>query len=138
MIEINTLGLLQRSSIARRMLLYVSLSGMLYAVMQFGEVIARKSLGASELQVTLLTMVMPVTSLTSIWWGRLLMGQDQRLALWITGTRSMLAVASGVFLGSVRHLFFIYFLYFLTFAVQVPARNRVLQQHIPGRSGACG
>ena len=133
MVEINTLSLLRRSSVARRMLFYVSLSGVLYGAMQFGEVIARKSLGATEFQVTLLTMVMPVASLTSIWWGQLLMGRDQRAILWVGGTIGIFAVASGVFLGTVKHLFIIYFIYFISFALLGPARNRILQQHIPGK-----
>lgn len=130
MIEYSPFVLLKDSTVARRMLAYVALSGVVFAMMQFGEVIARKSLGASEFQVTLLTMVMPVTLLTSIWWGRLLVGRDQRLVLWLSAVVGSVALASGLWLESVGHLFVIFILFFLTMALQGTARNRVFQQYI--------
>lgn len=52
-----------------RFVLFQAFSGTVYAAMQFGEVIARKSLNANAFEVTILTMMMPLAGLTSIWWG---------------------------------------------------------------------
>ena len=123
--------LLKSSAPARKILVYGALGGIVFSMMQFGEVIARKSLGASEFQVTLMTMAMPVTSLTSIWWGRILIGRDQRLILWIIGIAGLLAMATGSFLVSFEHLFIMFLIYFATYALQGTAQNRALQQHIP-------
>jgi predicted MFS family arabinose efflux permease len=130
MIEYTPLILLKNSSVARRMLIFLALSGVVFSMMQFGEVIARKSLGASTFEVTLLTMVMPVTLLTSIWWGRLLIGRDQRAVLWLSAVLGTAALASGLWLESVKHLFLIFIVLFLTLALQGTARNRVFQQYI--------
>ncbi len=124
----------RRSKEARALLTYGALGGVLYAAMQFAEVVARKSLGASELQVTLLTMIMPVVSLTSLWWGRILIGRDQRAIVLITGAFGVGALISGYYLTTMTHVYFLAALYFLTFSIQVPARNRIFQQYIPSRT----
>ena len=131
MINRDCRNLLRSSAAARKVLVYGALGGIVFSMMQFGEVIARKSLGASELQVTLMTMAMPVTSLTSIWWGRILIGRDQRAILWIFGIFGLLAMATGVFLVTFEHLFIMFLIYFAAFALQGTAQNRALQQHIP-------
>ena len=123
--------LLKESSAARRMLVFGTFSGVVYAMMNFGEVIARKSLGASALQITLMTMAMPVTSLTSVWWGRILIGRDQRAVLWVVGLFGLGMVFSGMFLDSFAHLFIMFMAYFISFALLGTAQNRIFQQHIP-------
>jgi len=100
-------------------------------VLGFAEVIARKSLGASELSVTLISMTWPVTSLISIWWARLLVGRDQRKFVWLFGTIAYLVLASGGFLNSVGHLMAILILFFLINSLFIPSENRILQQHFP-------
>jgi len=130
----STFGILRTSLETRKIFVYGSLAGLILAVLQFSEVIARKSLGASEFQVTLFTMVMPITSLTSIWWGRLFVGRDQRLLLWITGLIGLVAIASGYFLGTFYHLYIMTVVFFLSIAVQIPARNRALQEYVPAKA----
>jgi len=55
--------------VSRRFVTYLILTGAAQAILGFGEIIARKSLGASALAITLLTMIPPVTSFATIWWG---------------------------------------------------------------------
>jgi len=107
--------------------------GVLYALTQFSEVIARKSLQASGLEVTLLTMAMPVTQLTSMWWGKILTGRDQRRVLWIIGMIGLIAVAAGAAMETFTHLFIILIILFMSMALLATAQNRVFQQHIPNR-----
>jgi len=116
---------------ARRYLVYAALGGIVGGMIQFGEVIARKSLGASELAVTLLTMTGPVASITAIWWGRILVGRDQRKLLIYFGAIVTLAMASGIFLRTMEHLFCMTMVFALVSALVVPSENRVFQQHIP-------
>ena len=123
----------EKSSIdaRQRYLCYSILIGSLAGVLGFVEVIARKSLDASELSVTLISMSVPVTSLISIWWARLLVGRDQRKFLWLFGMVSYLILASGGFLASVGHLLAILILFFLINALFIPSENRIFQQHFP-------
>ncbi len=99
--------------------------------MQFGAVIARKSLGASELSVTFITMALPVTSLTSIWWARLFIGRNQSKFLLFYGVFAYLALSSGILLNTYWHLLMIYLIFFMLNALIVTSENRILQQHIP-------
>jgi len=118
-------------NVRQRYLRYSLLIGSLAGVLGFAEVIARKSLGASELSVTLISMTWPVTSLISIWWARLLVGRDQRKFVWLFGTIAYLVLASGGFLNSVGHLMAILILFFLINSLFIPSENRILQQHFP-------
>ncbi|MBZ0266129.1 MFS transporter [bacterium] len=124
---------LSLKTVQNRFLAYQMLSGTVFAATQFGEVIARKSLGASTFQVTLLTMMMPLAGVSSIWWARLLQGRDQRPFLLIAGSISLLAVISGIVLNSMTHMLLLYVVFFLGNSLVLPARNRILQQHMPAK-----
>ena len=97
----------------------------------FGEVIARKSLGASGLSVTFLTMTWPLAGFTSIWWARILVGRDQRRFLLLFGIIAYLIIMSGGMLRSFEHLFLMHLLFFFATAMFIPAENRILQRYIP-------
>lgn len=99
-------------------------------MVQFGEVIARKSLGASGLLVTLLTMSMPVAAITSLWWGRLIEGRQQKYLLMFVGACGYLVMATGAFLTDIHHMIPMHLTFFLAFALFGPAENRILQQHV--------
>ncbi len=118
-------------AVSRRYILFAIFTGTVFAVMQFGAVIARKSLGASELSVTFITMAMPVTSFTSIWWARLLIGRNQSKFLLFFGIFVYLVLSSGILLNTYAHLLTIYLIFFMLNALIVTSENRILQQHIP-------
>lgn len=99
--------------------------------MQFGEVVARKSLGASALQITLLTMIVPVASVTSIWSGRFLSGRDQRKTIWYAGVVTAVALSTGHYLDTYWHLFLIFVVLSFSSQFYTLAQNRILQQYIP-------
>lgn len=103
----------------------------MFAMLAFGEVIARKSLNASGLSITLLTMTMPVASLTSIWWARIIVGRNQGRLLLRFGAVAFLILTTGVLLHSMLHLLLMYFLFYLMQSLFTPSENRILQQHIP-------
>ncbi len=111
-------------------MLATSLAGPTMAIIRFGEVIARKSLEADPLMVTLITMVMPVASLAALWTGQMLAGRDQRPFILIAGMISSLALMSGIFLTNIYHLLWMFVFYFLPFTVQLTGQNRILQQHV--------
>ncbi len=117
-------------------MVYIAITGAVFAFLQFGEIIARKSLVASGFHITLLVMLMPIAALTSLWWARLIEGRDQRKLLLTIGSIAFLALASGSMLSSIYHLLSIHFVYFLAFALIGPSENRVLQQYIsPAKTG---
>jgi len=104
--------------------------GTVTSVMQFGEVIARKSLHASGFALTLLEMSMPIAALTSLWWALIIEGREQRRLLIIIGSFSFIALATGAMLYTMNHMLIIHFIFFLTFALFGPSENRILQQHV--------
>lgn len=129
----RTLNLIKRSRPAKIMLGHLTIGGIIFSALNFGDVIARKSLGASAIEITLFTMLMPVMSFTSIYWGWYLVGRDQRPLIWISGIIGTLALFSGMFLTTFTHLFIISLIFFLHFAVLGTAQNRVFQKHIPSK-----
>jgi len=121
----------------KRYVVYVALVGAMMAMTQFGVVIARKSLGASELMVTFLAMATPVANLSSLWWARLIKGRDQRIIIIIVVSIGLLIIASGGWLFSINHLLIIHFTWFTAFALLRTSETRILQQHVSsGRTGA--
>ncbi|MBM3328209.1 MAG: MFS transporter [Calditrichaeota bacterium] len=120
-----------------RYMTYAALMGAVPGLLGFGEVIARKSLGASALEVTALTMIAPLGAASSLWWARLMQGRSQGKFILLFGSLGALSVASGMFLSGVGHLLAIWLLYHLFIqALFGQAENRVLQQHTdPRRTG---
>ena len=116
--------------VSRRFVTYLILTGAAQAILGFGEIIARKSLGASALAITLLTMIPPVTSFATIWWGAILVGRDQRRWLMIMGTAAYLVILSGSALSNINHLLVIYLLFHFAWSIFGPAETRIMQQHI--------
>ncbi|MDK9700956.1 MAG: MFS transporter [bacterium] len=117
--------------VIRRLFLFTAMFAMVNVAFQFGEVIARKSLAATPLQVTILTMMFPMTSIISIWVGRYLSGRDQRPLIRVTGTIAVAALASGLLLTTYWHLFGIFLVFALVSSAQTLAQTRILQQYIP-------
>lgn len=127
---------MKNGSAAYRFLAFSTLAGVVFPMLHMGEVIARKSLGSEGILITFLTMTMPVASITSIWWARLLVGRDQRKFLLYTGIIGYITLLSGLFLGNMGHMLTMYMIFFLANALTIPATNRILQQHIePSRIG---
>lgn len=119
-------------SAARRYVSFTALGGMVGSFLGFGEVIARKSLGASGFEITLLTMLAPIASLSTLWWARLLVGRSQTRLILLVGAVGMAAMASGFFLRSIEHLLLIHLIFFsFVNGLYGQAENRVLQQHFP-------
>lgn len=119
-------------SAAGRYVSYAALGGAVGSFLGFSEVIARKSLYADGLEVTLLTMLAPIASLSTLWWARLLVGRSQGRLVALVGSVGVLALASGLFLRSIEHLMLIQLIFFsFVNGLYGQAENRVLQQHVP-------
>ncbi len=116
---------------ANRYVSYAAMGGIVGSFLGFGEVIARKSLHAGGLAVTLLTMLAPIASISTLWWARLLVGRNQSQLVVVIGSVGAVALASGFFLTHIEHLLLIYLIYFsFVNGLYGQAENRVLQQHV--------
>lgn len=115
---------------SNRYILYIAMMGAMMAITQFGVIIARKSLNASELMVTFIAMSTPVMSLTSLWWARLIKGRDQRPILLVVVSIGLLAIASGALLHNIWHLLIIHCIWFLAFSLLRTSETRALQRHV--------
>lgn len=126
----------KHGSPAYRFLTFSTLAGAVFPMLHMGEVIARKSLGSEGILITFLSMTMPIASIASIWWARLLVGRNQAKFLLYTGIVAYLALLTGIFLDNMAHMLAMYMIFFLANALTIPATNRILQQHItPSRIG---
>lgn len=104
----------------------------LQAGMQFTSTISKKSLGASDWQITLLMMVAPLCFLLSIYWAELIrvVTRWRRLFLLAAGF-GILPLALMAPFGSMPVLLSLLLLYELGNSLTIPLRNRVMQANYP-------
>ncbi len=106
--------------------------GLLMAGMMMVATIAKKSLGASDLQITLLMMTAPVCFLLSIYWAELIRLLPSWRPLFIAGGLfGVLPLALMHPFGSVPVLLGLLLLYELSNSLNIPLRNRVMQGNYP-------
>jgi hypothetical protein len=116
----------------RRQLAAAPFDGLLMAGMQLVPAIAKKSLGASDLQIMALMMVAPVCFLLSVYWAELIgfMIRWRRLFL-IAGLFGLLPLTLMAPFGSMAVLLGVLLLFELASSLVIPLRNRVMQANHP-------
>lgn len=106
--------------------------GLLMAGLHLAATVAKKSLGASDLQITLLMMVAPICFLMSVYWAELI----RMIGSWKTlfrlgGLLGVLPLALMQPLGSMEVLLLLLLFYELSNSLNIPLRNRVMQANYP-------
>jgi MFS family permease len=100
--------------------------------MQFAATIAKKSLGASDLQITLLIMVAPLCFLLSVYWAELIrVARRWRRLFLLAAGFGVLPLALMAVWGSMPVLLALLLLYELGNSLTIPLRNRVMQANYP-------
>jgi len=112
----------------RRQLAAAPFDGLLAAGMQLGPAIAKKSLGASDLQIMLLMMVAPVCFLLSVYWAELIahLVHWRRLFL-VAAAFGLLPLTLMAPFGSMSVLLATLLAFELASSLVIPLRNRVMQ-----------
>jgi len=112
--------------------LAIPFESLLQAGMQFGSTIAKKSLDATDWQITLLMMTAPLCFLLSVYWAELirLVVRWRRLFLLAAGF-GVLPLALMAVWGSMPVFLALLLLYELGNSLTIPLRNRVMQANHP-------
>ncbi len=124
------------SELARRTLrlqwLAIGFESLLQTGMQFGSTIAKKSLAATDWQITLLMMTAPLCFLLSVYWAELirLVARWRRLFL-LAAAFGVLPLALMAVYGSMPVFLALLLLYELGNSLTIPLRNRVMQVNYP-------
>jgi hypothetical protein len=116
----------------------VPFEALLQTGMQFGSTIAKKSLAATDWQITLMMMVAPLCFLLSVYWAELIrmVTRWRRLFVWAAAF-GILPLVFMTGYGSMPVLLALLLLYELGNSLTIPLRNRVMQANYPAarRSG---
>jgi hypothetical protein len=106
--------------------------GSVLASQQLVSTVARKSLGASDFQVMLITMVLPVCFTFSIWWGPLLKGvRNWRPLFPLLGLFGAVPMALMSLSTSVTVLLMLLTVFFTGQSLYIPLKNRLVQCNYP-------
>ncbi len=121
-----------------RLLLWSALfNGVVQSLNQTQDIISRKALHASALQLTLLTMIWPVSNLLSIWWGRLFERSCHKARYFLAvGVLGRLCLVWGLWLSGMPQFMILLGLVFSFNSLLIPAQNTIYQKNLePGRRG---
>ncbi|MCA9782697.1 MAG: MFS transporter [Calditrichaeota bacterium] len=111
--------------------------GSVLASQQLVSTVARKSLEASDFQVMLITMVLPLCFTFSIWWGGMLRRvRNWRILFPLLGVFGALPMALMSLSTSITVLLFLLTVFFTGQSLYIPLKNRIVQSNYPpGRRG---
>lgn len=126
----TTLSLLERTTF--QILIVSTICNGFYACQnQITDIIARKSLSAADWQLTLLTMIWPVSSFLSIYWGRILEKSENKAPFFIIGSLlGRLTLIFGFWITNMnQYLVMLSFVYFFNSLI-IPAQNSIYQNNI--------
>lgn len=115
-----------------RLLLWSALfNGLVMSLNQTQDIIARKALQATALQLTIMAMVWPVSNFMSIWWGRLFERSCHKSRYFIlVGVFGRLTLIYGLWLSGMNEFMLLLALMFSFNALLIPAQNSIYQRNI--------
>jgi len=109
-------------------LIFSVLNGVLNGGLVLQEIIVRKTLHSSNLVVTFVTMVWPVSNLFSIYWGEYIEGKKDRGNLFlIAGFFGRLSLILTLFVKTGGHLLLLLLLVYSFNAFIIPVQNSIFQ-----------
>ncbi|MFO7660618.1 MAG: MFS transporter [Candidatus Cloacimonadaceae bacterium] len=115
-----------------RLLLWSALfNGLVMSLNQTQDIIARKALAATAVQLTIMAMVWPVSNFMSIWWGRLFERSSHKSRYFIfVGIFGRLSLIYGLWLSGMNEFMLLLALMFSFNALLIPAQNSIYQRNI--------
>jgi MFS family permease len=121
-----------------RLLLWSALfNGVVQSLNQTQDIISRKALHATAFQLTLMTMIWPVSNLLSIWWSRLFERSCHKSRYFVLiGVFGRLSLIYGLWLTGMNQFMLLLGLMFSFNSLLIPAQNSIYQKNITaGRRG---
>ncbi|MBN2789236.1 MAG: MFS transporter [Candidatus Delongbacteria bacterium] len=94
------------------------------------DIIATKALSAADWQLTLLTMIWPVTNFISIWWGKILeTTENKSIFYWIVAFFGRLILVLGIWVVTMNEFLVILAVSFSFNSLFIPLYNNLFQKH---------
>ena len=107
-----------------------ALAGLWWGILSVAAFVLKKTMGASNLEVTIFTMLMPVTSIVAIFATEWMRGRDKRAFIFWSGLIGRLPLAAMLFISQSAPFLVLSALAFLSGAVITPAMNSLLQTNL--------
>jgi len=119
----------------RLFLLYGIFNGIMNSGIFLMDVIAKKTLHASNLIITFLEMAWPIANVFSIFWGNYMEGRENKKPLFfITAFIGRLSMFLIFFIHTPLPYLFLFLLFFSFNAFLIPVQNTILQSNIKERN----
>ena len=119
----------------QKKIVYVILISTLFNAVLIGlgplmDIIATKALGAADWQLTLLTMIWPVTNFVSIWWGKILESSENKsIFYWIVAFFGRLIFVLGIWVMTMNQFLVLLAVSFSFNSLFIPLYNNLFQKH---------
>lgn len=111
-------------------------NGIFIGILSLQDIIAKKTLLATNLEIAILTMIWPVSNFFSIYWGEILAGRDKSKFLYMAGIIGRLSLIFSFLINSPEALMFFLFLAYSSNSIIIPAQNSIFQvNYRPGIMG---
>ena len=123
----------------QKKIVYVILISTLFNAVLIGlgplmDIIATKALGAADWQLTLLTMIWPVTNFVSIWWGKILESSENKsIFYWIVAFFGRLIFVLGVWVMTMNQFLVLLAVSFSFNSLFIPLYNNLFQKHFDSK-----
>jgi len=108
---------------------YIGISSVL-GLLSVAAFVLKKTMGASNLEITIFTMLMPVTSIVAIFATEWMRGRDKRAFIFWAGLIGRLPLAAMLFISQSAPFLVLSAIAFLSGAVITPAMNSLLQTNL--------
>jgi MFS family permease len=116
---------------ARLLLASALFNGVVMSLNQTQDIIARKALHAQVWQLTVMTMIWPISNFFSIWWGRIFEKSQHKSRYFIlVGIFGRLSLIYGLWLNGMNEFMLLLGLMFSFNSLLIPAQNSIYQSNI--------
>lgn len=116
---------------ARLLLCSALFNGVVMSLGQTQDIIARKALHATAVQLTIMAMIWPVSNFFSIWWGRIFEKSVHKSRFFIlVGVFGRLTMIYGLWLNGMTEFMLMLGLMFSFNSLLIPAQNTIYQKNI--------
>lgn len=116
---------------ARLLLISALFNGVVMSLNQTQDIIARKALHAEVWQLTVMTMIWPISNFFSIWWGRIFEKAKHKSRYFIlVGIFGRLSLIYGLWLNGMNEFMLLLGLMFSFNSLLIPAQNSIYQNNI--------
>ncbi len=105
-------------------------NGLFEGILRLSDVVAKKTLHASDFEITVLSMVWPLANMFSVYFGELMAGKKKKNFLLFAGILGRLSLFLIFFVKTPWEFIFLLLLVYSANAIVLPAQNSLLQSNL--------